>query len=144
MGRLRTTSILLQAFWNFKLKVLKYTKSCSPHNILIPWSLKVTWIPYYTCKAVQTTIWGFFSKVLETSIPKNMVKKEFEMANYSNSWTCYVEELLHIHQVKEFLVHFVLFLPCFLKYDQKIVDNQKVLELFSCLPLWKTTIFCFP
>ena len=24
-----------------------------------------------------------------------MVKKEFEMANYSNSWTCYVEELLH-------------------------------------------------
>ena len=27
---------------------------------------------------MQTTIWGFFSKVLETSIPKNMVKKSLK------------------------------------------------------------------
>ena len=43
-GRLRTTSILVRAFWNFKLKVLKYSRSCSLHNTLIPWSLKITWI----------------------------------------------------------------------------------------------------
>ena len=40
LGRLRTTSILVWAFWNFKLKVLKYSKNCSLHNTLIPWSLK--------------------------------------------------------------------------------------------------------
>ena len=28
----------LSAFWNFKLKVLKYSKNCSLHNNLIPWS----------------------------------------------------------------------------------------------------------
>ena len=39
-GRVRTTSILVRAFWNFKLKVLKYTRNCSLHNTLIPWSLK--------------------------------------------------------------------------------------------------------
>jgi hypothetical protein len=39
-GRLRTTSILVRAFWNFKLKVLKYSRNCSLHNTLIPWSLK--------------------------------------------------------------------------------------------------------
>ena len=39
-GRLRTTSILVGAFWNFKLKVLKYSKNCSLYNILIPWCLK--------------------------------------------------------------------------------------------------------
>ena len=35
-GRLRTTSILVRAFWNFKCKVLKYSKTCSLHNTLIP------------------------------------------------------------------------------------------------------------
>ena len=30
----------VRAFWNLKLKVLKYSKNCSLHNILIPWSLK--------------------------------------------------------------------------------------------------------
>ena len=35
-GRLRTTSILVRAFWNFKLKVLKYSRNCSLHNTLIP------------------------------------------------------------------------------------------------------------
>ena len=39
-GRVRTTSILVRAFWNFKLKVLKYPRNCSLHNTLIPWSLK--------------------------------------------------------------------------------------------------------
>ena len=43
-GRVRTTSILVRAFWNFNLKVLKYSRSCSLHNTLIPWSLKITWI----------------------------------------------------------------------------------------------------
>ena len=28
-GRLRTTSIVVRAFWNFKLKVLKYSRNCS-------------------------------------------------------------------------------------------------------------------
>ena len=35
-GRLRTTSILVRAFWNFKCKVLKYSRNCSHHNTLIP------------------------------------------------------------------------------------------------------------
>ena len=35
-GRLRTTSILVWAFWNFKHKVLKYSRNCSLHNTLIP------------------------------------------------------------------------------------------------------------
>ena len=39
-GRLRTTSILVQAFWNSKPKVLKYPPNCSLHNTLILWSLK--------------------------------------------------------------------------------------------------------
>ena len=38
--RVRTTSILVRAFWNFKLKVLKYPRNFRLHNTLIPWSLK--------------------------------------------------------------------------------------------------------
>ena len=33
--RLRTTSILVLASWNFKLKVLRYSRNCSLHNTLI-------------------------------------------------------------------------------------------------------------
>ena len=43
-GRVRTTSILVRAFWNFKRKVLKYPRNCSLHNTLIPWCLKKSWI----------------------------------------------------------------------------------------------------
>ena len=39
-SRARTTSILLVAFWNFKLMVLKYPRNCRLHNTLTPWSLK--------------------------------------------------------------------------------------------------------
>ena len=35
-GRHRTTLILVRAFWNFKLKVLKYSRNCSLHATLIP------------------------------------------------------------------------------------------------------------
>ena len=35
-GRVRTTSILVRAFWNFKVKVLKYPKNCSFQYTLIP------------------------------------------------------------------------------------------------------------
>ena len=35
-GRLRTTSILVRAFWNFKLKVLKYPRNCNLQYTLIP------------------------------------------------------------------------------------------------------------
>ena len=35
-GILRTTSILVRAFWYFKCKVLKYSRTCSLHNTLIP------------------------------------------------------------------------------------------------------------
>ena len=34
--RVRTTSILVRAFWNFKLKVLKYSRNCSLQYTLIP------------------------------------------------------------------------------------------------------------
>ena len=39
-GKVRITSILVWAFWNFKLKVLKYSKNCSFQYTLIPWSLR--------------------------------------------------------------------------------------------------------
>ena len=39
-GKVRTTSILVRAFWNFKLKVLKYWRNCSFHNTLISWRIK--------------------------------------------------------------------------------------------------------
>ena len=35
-SRPRTTSILVRAFWNLKLKVLKYSRNCSFQYILIP------------------------------------------------------------------------------------------------------------
>ena len=35
-GRVRTTSILVSALWNFKLKVLKYPRTCSLQYTLIP------------------------------------------------------------------------------------------------------------
>ena len=40
LGRLRTTSILVWAFWNFKLKVPLYSWNCSLQCTLIPWSLR--------------------------------------------------------------------------------------------------------
>ena len=43
-GRVKTTLILVGAFWNFKLKVLKYPKNCSLQYILIP----NFWHPYST------------------------------------------------------------------------------------------------
>ena len=43
-GILRTNSVLVRVFWNFKLKVLDYSRISSLHNILIPWSLKNAWI----------------------------------------------------------------------------------------------------
>ena len=48
-GTLRTTSILVKAFWNFKLKVLKYSKKCSLQYTLIPWSLKKMWHTLMYC-----------------------------------------------------------------------------------------------
>ena len=57
LGRLRTTSILVRAFWNFKLKVLKYSRNCSLHNTLIPWSLKNTESP--NAHSRKYDLWGF-------------------------------------------------------------------------------------
>ena len=39
-SRVRTTSILVRAFWNLKLKVLEYSRNCNLHNTLIPLALK--------------------------------------------------------------------------------------------------------
>ena len=35
VGRLRTTSIFVRAFWNFEFKVLKYPRNCRLHATLI-------------------------------------------------------------------------------------------------------------
>ena len=43
-GRGRKTSILLVAFWNFKLKVLKYPRNCRLHATLILKVFKKSWI----------------------------------------------------------------------------------------------------
>ena len=44
----RTTSILVQAFWNFKVKVLIYSRNCCLHNTFIPNLMK----PLYSCMYV--------------------------------------------------------------------------------------------
>ena len=52
-GRVRTTSILVQAFWNFKLKVLKYPRNCS---------LQYTFIPnFWHPLTYMADIWGISS-----------------------------------------------------------------------------------
>jgi hypothetical protein len=43
-GRKRKISILLESFWNFKLKVLKYPKNCRPHATLVLKVYKKSWI----------------------------------------------------------------------------------------------------
>ena len=70
-GRVRTTSILVQAFWNFKLKVLKYSRSCSLHNTLIPWSLKNPespnihiWTTFYHGVCGEIHLYVFYSFVM--------------------------------------------------------------------------------
>ena len=42
-GRVRTTSILVGAFWNFKLMVLKYSRNCISQYILVA----EVWHPLY-------------------------------------------------------------------------------------------------
>ena len=58
-GRLRTTSMFVRAFWNFKRKVLKYSRNCSLHNILIPNLVKP--LKYIHCtllKDVKPQLWN--------------------------------------------------------------------------------------
>ena len=49
-GRVRTTSILVWAFWNFKCQVLKYFRTCSLHNTLIPNLVKPLLYMYFACR----------------------------------------------------------------------------------------------
>ena len=56
-GRVRTSSILVRAFWNFKLKVLKYSRNYSLHNTLIPNFLKpLMYILHLHILSVQTSV----------------------------------------------------------------------------------------
>ena len=60
-GRVRTASILVRAFWNFKLKVLKYAYNCSLQYTLIPWSLKKCDTSYPTYSLNQFLSLDFFA-----------------------------------------------------------------------------------
>ena len=53
--RLRTTSMLVRAFWNFKLKVLNYPRNCIFHNILIPNSVKP--LMYIVSMYFESIVW---------------------------------------------------------------------------------------
>ena len=50
-GRFRTTSMLVRGFWNFKRKVLKYSRNCSLHNTLIPNLVKS--LMYILCRLIS-------------------------------------------------------------------------------------------
>ena len=61
-GRLRTTSILVRAFWNFKLKVLKYSRNCSLPNVhhkymctpkVLKWNKKINYSSIYPALHIQ-------------------------------------------------------------------------------------------
>ena len=69
-GRLRTSSILVRAFWNFKRKVLKYSRNCSFHNTLISNFVKpLTYILSRATtagKAAKTEILPGFCKIERT------------------------------------------------------------------------------
>ena len=54
-GRVRKTSIFIWAFWNFKLKVLKYPRNCSLHNSLM--SKKILNHLINILKGKQCTLW---------------------------------------------------------------------------------------
>ena len=50
LAQFSLTTILLVAFWNFKLKILKYPKNCRLHAILVLRVLKKSWISnIYRC-----------------------------------------------------------------------------------------------
>ena len=60
-GRVRTTSILVRAFGNFKRKFLKYSRNCSLHNTLIPNLVKPLNCTYITgldliCHSCKRTV----------------------------------------------------------------------------------------
>ena len=63
LGRLRTTSILIRAFWNFKLKVLICSRSCSLPNTLIPWSLKNPESPSIHVRLKSYTFYYFIERL---------------------------------------------------------------------------------
>ena len=61
MGRVRKIPIWVRTFWNFKLKVLNYSRNCSLHATLIPNSVKPltyihSWIEASNWKLMLTRI----------------------------------------------------------------------------------------
>ena len=56
-GRARKTSILVLAFWNFKIKVLKYPRNCRLHATLILNLLKPLTIHIFTAASLLSTEW---------------------------------------------------------------------------------------
>ena len=73
-GRARKNSILVRAFWNFKLKVLLYLRNCRLHATLIPNLVKPLWVLTYVL-AQKWTLTYLLSKQqagwIETYISKN-------------------------------------------------------------------------
>ena len=74
-GRLRTTSTLVRAFWNFKCKVLKYSRTYSLHNSLIPNLVKP--LMY---KIFQTKLYFYLSRYSRWSRSIKKMPKQNNLA----------------------------------------------------------------
>ena len=103
-GRPRTTSILVRAFWNFKLKVLKYSRNCSLQYTLIPnfWHpLVVHTYFHYLC---TTYFWTYKSlaKVVSTLFWMANLKFELERTLINDNIMClqnWNHTIRHIYQI---------------------------------------------
>ena len=80
-GRVRTTSILVQAFWHFKLKVLKYPRNCSLQNTLIPWNLKNPVSPN-----IHTYVLQLGQLIIYTTWIRSKLFQISNMKLYNNFW----------------------------------------------------------
>ena len=66
LGRLRTTSILVRAFWNFKLKVPWYSRNCSLQYTLIP-NFWLTLMYIIKGQLISKGNFGFFNSSKKTN-----------------------------------------------------------------------------
>ena len=92
-GRLRTTSILVRAFRNFKLKVLQYSRNCSLHNTL----KSKKRLNHLKCTYLLIVISTFFSEIL-FSMVKALTRLYLQILPYCKSSICF-----------HYVVHFLIF-----------------------------------
>ena len=126
-----STSILVRAFWNFKCKVLKYSKNYSLHNTLIPNLVKpLMYIPTYICY--------FFDKCQASGILPWLF---LEKIKCFKNWNCFIGSIFwpNLKFSSKSVLIISKELPCFL---QDFSNNDFVISLtnirhnFWFFPTW--------